>query len=516
VIGLLFILVSQYRSSLYETARGLLRSRNNQFNRAERLLQQTRALEAQNKELLVELREMRKQLDQTVQQLRLQERINQQLRDQPIRLPSDLPLKHHCYGPKMISLCINLSNKIGFRRAETALTIVFKWFRIEDLIPSWGTIRIWSCRLGVALLKEPVEAAEDWIWMSDHSNQIGQEKVLQILGVRASQLPPPGKTLGLQEMRVLATIPGIHWKREDVRAEYKKLAKRIGAPRYLLTDGAVELWESADVLEKPGEKPTVLRDMKHYAANVFEKLIGKSERFETFLTKLGRARSAVQQTELGCFTPPPQKPKSRFMNLGPTLRWGAMVSHHLSHSHSQARQGVTAKRMNAKLGWLRAYRQDLACWRRCQEVMQASLGFINREGVYRGASGDLKKVLEGLQGRHPQDCETSLTMATKLLEFVKESETGLHPGERAWLSTENLESSFGLFKRLEGQHSKGGFTSLIAAMPTVLTDWSAARVRKLLPTVTVKQLRQWVQDELGTTLASKRAAAYKEFDLAHG
>ncbi|HRX82641.1 MAG TPA: hypothetical protein P5307_26420 [Pirellulaceae bacterium] len=46
-------------------------------------------------------------------------------------------------------------------------------------------------------------------------------------------------------------------------------------------------------------------------------------------------------------------------------------------------------------------------------------------------------------------------MSAKLLAFVEESESRLPAGERAWLSTENLESLFGQYKRLEGPHSKG-------------------------------------------------------------
>jgi hypothetical protein len=75
-------------------------------------------------------------------------------------------------------------------------------------------------------------------------------------------------------------------------------------------------------------------------------LIGKDERFKEYLSQLGRTRSTVQQTELSHFTSPPQKPKARFMNLGPVLRWGQMVSYHLSHAHSQSRQGIAAERMN--------------------------------------------------------------------------------------------------------------------------------------------------------------------------
>jgi len=509
--------VGQYSSSLYETARGLLRSRNNQAKRAEEQARQTRELKLRNEQLTEELKESKRQLDQTRQLLRQQRQENEAIRQQPVTLPSDLPLPHHCYGPKMISLCLNLCKRVGFRPAATALRIIFDWLGIDAKIPSWDSMRCWACRVGIAQLQEPVEEADDWIWMADHSNQIGTEKVLQILGIRALQLPQPGQTLRLPDLRVLAVAPGTNWKREDVRREYDKLAKQIGAPRYLVTDGAVELRESADVLETPGKRLAVLRDMKHYAANTFEKLIGKSKRFGQYLSQLGRTRSAIQQTELSHFTPPPQKPKARFMNLGPTLRWGQMISHHLSDCHSMSRKGIIAQRMNDKLGWVRDFRADLDCWNRCQEVMQASLKLINQQGVYRGAAETLKAFLDRLASEHSRHCELSAMMASKLIEFVKESEAELGEGERAWLSTENLESSFGIFKRLEGQHSKGGFTSLVAAMPMLLTDWTAELVRKSLSAVSVTQMKQWVRQRLGTTLASKRVTAYQEFASAtHG
>jgi hypothetical protein len=312
----------------------------------------------------------------------------------------------------------------------------------------------------------------------------------------------------------LAVIPGKNWKIEDVRREYEKLAEQRGAPRYLLTDGAVELFESADVLEKPGKKLTVLRDMKHFAANTFEKLVGKDPRFTNYLSLLGKTRSQIQQTELGHFTPPPQKPKARFMNLGPTLRWGQMVSHHLSDSHSQARRAIRAARMNGKLGWVREYRDDLSKWNRCQEVMQASLKFINHQGLSCGSAEALASTLKRLMSTWELQCELSETMASRLIDFVRESESKLGEDERVWLSTENLESCFGMYKRLEGQHSKGGFTSLVAAMPMLLIDWTPEIVRESLQAVSVKQMKDWVQENLGTTLASRRATAYREFTTA--
>lgn len=502
--------ISQYRSSLYETARGLLRSRNRQAQRAEQQSSRVCQLVEEAQQVAAELRRTKEQLDQTQQLLKQQQLENEKLRQQPITLPSDLPLPHHTYGPKMISLCLSLCKEVGFRPAETAIKIIFDWLQIQTRIPTWHSMRSWACRAGVAGLEEELDQSDDWIWMADHSNQIGSDKVLVILGVRLCQLPPLGKTLKREDMRVMAVVPGTDWKRDDVRREYQKLAERIGPPRYLLTDGAVELRESADVLEKAGKKTVVLPDMKHFAANTFEKLIGKSEGFIEYLSQLGRTRCQIQQTELSHFAPPPQKPKARFMNLGPTLRWGQMISFHLSNAHSQSRKGVSAARMNEKLGWVREYRKELACWNRCEAVMQASLKFINQDGLYRGSAAKLQVVLDELVSSWETTCELSETMAAKLIEFVRASETLLHENDRAWLSTENLESCFGWFKRLEGQHSKGGFTSLLAAMPMLLTDWTPERVRESLQRVLVKKMTKWVTDNLGTTLASRRVTAYRE------
>ncbi len=81
--------------------------------------------------------------------------------------------------------------------------------------------------------------------------------------------------------------------------------------------------------------------------------------------------------------------------------------------------------MNAKLGWVRQYRDDLDVWNRCEEVMQASLSFINRQGVYRGAAAALEVALNAARKEHPADCDLSTTMASELITFVRESSGSL-------------------------------------------------------------------------------------------
>lgn len=163
------------------------------------------------------------------------QRDNIELQELGPRLPVDPPLAAHGYGRRMISLSINVAQKVGFRSTEATLLLVFSWLGVTQKVPDWTTIRIWMLRQGVAALKASIERANDWIWMVDHSNQIGQEKVLVVLGIRASQLPdpetPPSSFLGAHAMmRLLAIKPGTSWKTSDMERVYQELAERLGTP----------------------------------------------------------------------------------------------------------------------------------------------------------------------------------------------------------------------------------------------------------------------------------------------
>ncbi len=433
----------------------------------------------------------------------------EQLRNQPVRLPSDPPLPKHRYGARLISLCVNLAQKVGLRATPEVLKLVWEWLGVEAKAPHWTAVRGWLQRLGIALLEEPVERGEDWIWMADHSNQIGAEKVLAILGVRASQLPPPGTPLRHADLRVLKLQPGKSWKREDMSREYAELAERCGNPLAVLVDGAVELREGAEILQESRPETLILGDFKHRAANILKSLVGQSEAFTRFHAKAGQTRCAIQQTELAHLTPPSPKPKSRFMNLGATLRWSAVVLWLLLHPAARARRAISDERFEEKLGWLREFAPEIALWNECQKLISLSVTFVNKQGLTHGTTA----LLRGELTAHATQ-PLSRELTDRLLDFVQTAENQLSPGLRVPLSTEILESSFGLYKQLERQHSKGGFTTLLAAFPALLKPATPQLIQHAFARVTNKTARQWTAKHLGSTLAAQRKAAYQEFAQA--
>lgn len=291
--------IRKYRSRLRVVAAMLWRSREAQAQRAEKLKKEIVELFKQNKQQEALLQQANHEADQRRVQIRNLQAKVLRLEEQPVRLPADPVLPCHHYGPKMIALSINLAKNGGLRAAASALQLFHEAYEITGEVPHWTTIRTWMQRVGVAAIDLPLEAADDWVWMADHSCQIGDDKVLVVLAVRASKMPPPGTALKHEDLHVLIVQPGTQWKTEDVAKAYEKLAQKYGVPMALVIDGAPELRDAAEVLKKQRPEMIVLNDFKHKAANIMKATVGKDEQFTKFSSLLGSTRNAAR-TDRAC------------------------------------------------------------------------------------------------------------------------------------------------------------------------------------------------------------------------
>ena len=461
----------------------------------EKLQQEESRWDAHRKELEKRNRELHQQI------LDLEFKLSQ---PQPLKLPLGKVPPGQQFGAGMIALCVNLASKIGMRPTVRTLNVIFEWLDVEIRVPKFQTIRGWMQRIGLARM-ENAKNREGGVWLTDHTNQIGQEKVLVVMRVRGSHMPHPGVSLRHQDMEVLALVPGREWKREDVGKVYQDTANRYGVPRALESDGAVELREPAETLGKPRKRPLVIRDPKHFLANQFESLLKRDPQYDAFTKQLGGTRSTLQQTELAHFIPPGFKLKARFMNMAPILTWASAVLWHLDHPHSRSRNGVSESRMNEKLGWLRDFAPSIRRWQQCQNLISAALKFFNTQGMFRGVVKEFQNLVAELA-----TTEMSKQLVRKVTEFLREHEQKLHPGERLPMSTEILESSFSLYKQLEQQHSKSGFTSLLLTFPTLLRTTNAKEVTACFAHVKVADVKKWINEHLPSTLTSRRNVMYRE------
>ena len=127
-----------------------------------------------------------------------------------------------------------------------------------------------------------------------------------------------------------------------------------------------------------------LCDFKHYAANVLKRELETNERFAQFTALAGRVRSSIQQTELAHLIPSSVRPKARFMNLEPQLRWAARMLWLLDNPTHECLAGIDVKRLKAKLEGLEEFRQDIANWNALQDVISAGVTLVAQVGLRQG------------------------------------------------------------------------------------------------------------------------------------
>jgi hypothetical protein len=392
---------------------------------------------------------------------------------------------------------------VSLRCVPRALTIVSEALGMSLPIPHWTTGRLWLLRLGHALLTMTLAKSDDWAWLIDHSVQIGQEKCLVILGIRLKDLPERGECLQHTDLHLVDLIPRKSWTRQEVDEALEVASQRTGIPRVIVDDQGVDIAGGVSFFQERHPETVEINDAKHKAACILKSRLEKNPRWQALQQRIGQTRCAIQQTEMSFLVPPAPKPKARFMNLAPTLQWAENVLGVLRHPPTVVNEQVSPERLEEKLGWLREFEAEVGEWAEWQRVVNVVVEFVNRQGIYRGATKHLRTELRSHR-EHP----SSLCLARELLAFVAKQVRRAQKGERFPGSTEVLESCFGRFKHLEKQQSRGGFTSLIAGFGALLAETVPQAVSQAMRQSPTKAVRQWCADNLGTTLFGRRRQAF--------
>ena len=233
--------------------------------------------------------------------------------------------------------------------------------------------------------------------MVDHSIQIGQCKCLVILGIRLSEFPE-GRPLVHQDMEPIALVPMTNSTKETVAACLEEAVGRTGVPRAILDDHGADLHGGVEIFREAHPETIELYDITHKAACLLKARLEGDERWKSYASQLGQTKFALQQTELAFLTPPSQRSKARFMNVGGLVDWGRKTLALVDDPSGLERLGVSVERVRSKLGWLVEYREDLEKWSAFQEVIDEALDFVRRRGLYPGVGFDLAAALPVASG----------------------------------------------------------------------------------------------------------------------
>jgi hypothetical protein len=415
----------------------------------------------------------------------------------------------HQFGAKVMALFADLVLKAATsqRAATAALKIVASYIPGLKRIPCANSGRMWLMRLGLYELLRAKSAARDWVWIMDHTVQLGPRKCLVIVGVRLSAWRRKKGPLEHEDLTLLNLTPMEHSNGKAVADELQKTREQTGiVPAAVLSDEGAELKKAMLLFRERSPRlrnvPHVF-DIKHKVATILNRELHHDKAWQSFVTQTNRTKLQVTLTPLAFLVPPGLKNKARYMNLDTLVDWGRRVLTYLGEPRDYPGHKVDRQTLRRKLGWLRKYRHPLTTWAELLQVAARAETYIRRQGYHAAAAKELEQEL----------CQTVRSaggrrMKARLVQFVAEQSRDLASGQHLLGSSEVLESLLGKYKRIQGTHSKGGMTGSLLNIGAAVVKKSTTTIQTAMATVPVAAVDQWVRGRLGLTIPAQQAFAF--------
>jgi hypothetical protein len=190
-----------------------------------------------------------------------------------------------------------LSGRTSLRGASRVFEIISSFFGLSQCSPSWYSGRLWLLRIGYFKLHRQKQIADDWIWIVDHTIQLGNEKCLVILGIRQSCLPPAELYINHEDVEPIALLP-VNKSNGDI--VYQQLEKTIYRQCHNdLSEELIDTHLKSDKASRVRDELIAFVEQLSLNTRQGERLLGSSEIIESVI---GKFKSFEQDQSKSGFT----------------------------------------------------------------------------------------------------------------------------------------------------------------------------------------------------------------------
>jgi len=403
----------------------------------------------------------------------------------------------------VIYITLVLSAATSFRCASRVLEIMMTFLKLPLPSPSWYSGRLWLLRVGYYKLTRPKEQAEDWVWIVDHTIQIGAEKVFVILGIRLNSLPLRGNCVTHEDVEPISLYPVKQSNGEIVYQQLEETVKKTGIPREIIGDQGSDLSKGIKKFLENHKEVCCIYDIKHKTANVLKHELENDQKWLEFAELAAKTKLKVQQTSLACISPPNQRTKSRYMNVDILIRWGLKLLAFFDEQQEEKSNKFDQEQLQEKLGWITNFRDNLKEFEDLLQIIEATESFVRKNGLDIKSHIELREIMTCMG-----QTERAIKVRELLIAFVAEESSKAKPNERLLGSSEVIESVFGKLKRLENNQAKSGFTGLLLSTAAMVSETTKDVVEKALKVVPTKEVLVWLKGNIGQSLQSMRKEAF--------
>jgi hypothetical protein len=396
------------------------------------------------------------------------------------------------------SLALVLRTATHLKRVAEVLALNWSWWADGGSVGTYYSVRLWLLRLGLYQLNRAKEQADDWIWIPDHAMQLGERKCLIIVGLRQAAWDAGNRCLRHEDVELIDLQPVTESTGEVVCRQLEAATLKTGVPRAIVSDDGRDLHRGIALFREAHPTTVWMYDIKHKTACLLKHDLEKDAAWQEFVGEVNRFKQRVSVTPLACLLPPQQRGKARYMSVDVLVDWAEKHLPLLDRPDVLVRLGLDAAIVEEKLGWLREYRAQVRRWREMLAVIETTEHYVRHRGIHRKAADELAVLLP-----KPKS-EAARTLRQQLLTFVQEQARQTRKGERILGSSEVLESIIGKFKCVAGEQGQHGLTGMVLSIGALVGHVTVEAVQAALADVSNRDVWDWCQTHLGTTLQGVR------------
>lgn len=362
---------------------------------------------------------------------------------------------------------------------------------LERNTPSYSSGMLWVKKVGYYCLNQPKTKADDWILILDESIGIGQEKLLVVLGIRASQIEF-SRPLVIQDMEPIIIKSKKKWTGEDISEELEKSKALVGKVLYATTDGSSTLKKA---LRLSGINH--IYDTTHAIAIMLEKLYKENSNFKELTNQMGQMRLKLCCSQHAHIIPPNQRSKSRFLNIDILSGWGMKALAALKKDDLTQEEKVLLQWVGDKKSFI--------------EEMNQIIGIIEKLSVllkHNGLSSKTKKQCYKLLKNFNQTPRQN-QFKELFIEYINTNATHIKSKSKTLLcSSDIVETTFGKYKNELSKNPMNGITDLALIIPAFTSNLLDSEIKKAIDTCTCRMLKEWKVENLCDSLSVKRKRIY--------
>jgi hypothetical protein len=374
----------------------------------------------------------------------------------------------------------------------------WNWCRLDVTVASYYSVRLWLLRLGLYQLSRPKVQADDWMWIMDHTMQLGERKCLIVVGIRQSAWNAQKRVLGHEDVELIDLVPVTESNGKVVYRQLQAAVAKTGIPRAIVSDGGSDLHAGIERFRKAHPTTAWLYDIKHKTACLLKHALEHDASWQVFVEKVHRFKQQVSLTPLAALAPPQQRSKARYMNVDVLVDWARESLLLLDRPQAMRKAGLKVRRVEEKLGWLRKFAPQVRRWGEMLSVIGTTEHYVRHEGIHAKAAEELAAVL-------PKSAIPAVGRLRKqLLEFIAVEGQQAGEGERLLGSSEVLESIIGKFKHVAGERGQHGLTGMVLSIGALVGNLAVATVQAAMTETTTNEVWTWCRSHLGDTVQSVR------------